>query len=74
MTRPSSRSGQGGGSARLLAGAAMLALVACAACGIPTTGGPTAIAKSDVPFHLLNPAPPTTVNSTLPPEVGVSEP
>lgn len=26
-----------------------------AACGIPTGGGPTAIAKADVPFHLLNP-------------------
>ena len=74
MTRPSSRSGQGGGSTRLLAGTATLVLVVCAACGIPTTGGPTAIAKSDVPFHLLNPVPPTTVNSTLPPEVGVSEP
>ena len=30
-------------------------------CGIPTDGTPTAIAKSDVPFHLLNPVTPTTL-------------
>ncbi|HEY4946711.1 MAG TPA: GerMN domain-containing protein [Acidimicrobiales bacterium] len=68
MTRPRSRSG------RLLAGAATLALVVSAACGIPTGGGPTVIAKADVPFHLLNPAPSTTISSAVPPEVGVSEP
>jgi hypothetical protein len=44
-----------------------------AACGIPTGGGPTAIAKSDVPFQLLNPSPTGTVTSTLPPSVAVPE-
>ena len=44
-----------------------------AACGIPTASSPSPIAKSDVPFHLLNP--PTTT-STVPgalPTVGVAE-
>ncbi len=42
-----------------------------AACGIPVGGGPTAIAKSDVPFHLLNP--PTASTETTAPAVGVPE-
>ncbi|MGA2837466.1 MAG: GerMN domain-containing protein [Acidimicrobiales bacterium] len=44
-----------------------------AACGIPTASAPTPIAKSDVPYHLLEP--PTT-NSSVPgsaPAVGVPE-
>ncbi len=41
-----------------------------AACGIPT-GGPTAIAKSDVPFHLLTPT--TSTTTTVSPTVGVPE-
>ncbi len=44
-----------------------------AACGIPTTGGPTAISKKDVPFHLLSPASSTTASSTLPRAVAVPE-
>ncbi len=53
-------------------GLAVLAVVvATAACGIPTTGGPTAIAKGDVPSNLLNPASPTTATSTIPPEAEV---
>ncbi len=44
------------------------------ACGIPTGGGPTAIARSDVPFHLLNPATTTTTSPGSPPAVGVPEP
>jgi spore germination protein GerM len=55
-------------------GLAVLAVVAVtAACGIPTTGGPTAIAKGDVPSNLLSPASPTTPTSTVPPEAEVSE-
>lgn len=54
----------------------LLALLAAAglslaACGIPTGGGPTAIAKADVPFHLLNP--PTASSETTTPSVRVAE-
>jgi spore germination protein GerM len=58
---------------RALAGLATLAAaVAIAACGIPTSGSPTAISKADVPFHLLNPVTPTTVAATVPPAVAVT--
>ncbi len=64
-----------GRSGRRLSRWYLVALVALpTACGIPTSGAPTAIAKANVPFHLLDPAPSTTVNSTVPPAVGVSEP
>ena len=56
--------------------AAGLVVVIClttAACGIPTTGGPTAISKKDVPFHLLSPASSPTASSTLPNAVAVPE-
>lgn len=55
-----------------LRGGAGLVLVALAlaACGIPT-GSPTAIAKADVPFHLLTPT--TTPTATTAPSVGVPE-
>jgi spore germination protein GerM len=57
---------------RALAGlCALVALGATAACGIPTNGTPTAIAKTDVPFHLLNPVTPTTVRPIQRPEVTV---
>jgi len=46
---------------------------AVTACGIPTASSPTAIAKSDVPYHLLNPASPSTTTSGTPPAVGVPE-
>jgi len=62
------------GSARAAAAVAVLVVaLVTAACGIPTGGGPTAIAKSDVPFQLLNPTPAGTVTSTLPPSVAVPE-
>jgi spore germination protein GerM len=48
-------------------------LVLTAACGIPTSGGPTAIAKADVPFDLLSPAGPSTATPTVPPAVTVPE-
>lgn len=50
-----------------------VAAVGLAACGIPTSASPTPIAKSDVPFHLLNPSTPTTVASTVPPAASVPE-
>ena len=46
--------------------AAVLVAGATAACGIPTSGTPTAIAKADVPFHLLNPVTPTTARPGRP--------
>jgi len=52
----------------------LLALVmTVTACGIPTSGGPTAIAKANVPLHLLNPTTPSTVAATIPPAVAVPE-
>jgi len=53
--------------------AVLAVMMAGTACGIPTSGGPTAIAKQDVPFNLLSPASPTTVTSTVPPDVAVPE-
>ena len=56
---------------------AHLAVVAMAlglaACGIPTAASPTPIAKSDVPYHLLNPPTTTTTLPGTPPAVGVPE-
>jgi spore germination protein GerM len=47
--------------------------VGLAACGIPTAAEPTPIAKSDVPYHLLNPPTTTTTLAGSPPAVGVAE-
>jgi len=47
--------------------------VGAAACGIPTSSGPTVIAKSDVPYHLLNPPTTTTTTPGTPPAVAVAE-
>lgn len=58
----------------LLVGIVVLLAVAVAACGIPTSGGPTAISKKDVPFQLLSPATPSTTESTVPATVLVPEP
>jgi len=44
-----------------------------AACGIPTASAPSPIAKSDVPYHLLDPPTTTTTAPGAPPAVGVSE-
>ncbi len=49
-------------------------MVTATACGIPTASAPTPIAKANLPVHLLNPAPPATVGSTIPQTVGVPEP
>ncbi len=43
------------------------------ACGIPTASSPSPIAKSDVPYHLLDPATTTTTVPGTPPAVGVPE-
>jgi spore germination protein GerM len=51
---------------------AVVALMS-AACGIPTASTPTPIAKSDVPYHLLNPPTTTTTVPGTPPAVGVAE-
>ena len=48
-------------------------MVVAAACGIPTAGAPTAIGKGNLPNHLLDPATPSTVSSTVPPAVAVPE-
>ncbi len=53
--------------------AAMASAAVLSACGIPTSAAPTAIAKADVPFHLLNPVTPSTVASTVPQAVAVPE-
>lgn len=52
---------------------ACAAALTTAACGIPTATGPTPIAKSDVPYHLLNPPTTTTTTPGTPPAVGVAE-
>jgi spore germination protein GerM len=58
----------------VLAGAGLAGLALClAACGIPTATTPTAIAKSDVPYHLLNPPATTTTLPGSTPAVGVAE-
>ncbi len=46
--------------------AVLVVAVAATACGIPVAKTPTAIAKSAVPFHLLDPVTPTTTATTLP--------
>ena len=55
-----------------------IAAVACAAlastaCGLPTANSPTAIARSAVPYHLLDPPTTTTTTPGTPPAVGVAE-
>lgn len=57
----------------LLGGVLVFFAVSTAACGIPTDGGPTAIGKKNVPFQLLNPASPSTTQSTAPATVTVAE-
>jgi spore germination protein GerM len=42
---------------------ALAATVVLASCGVPATPSPQAIAKSQVPFHLLAPEPPTTTTT-----------
>lgn len=51
----------------------MMAAVALTACGIPTASSPSPIAKSDVPYHLLNPPTTTTTAPGASPAVGVPE-
>jgi spore germination protein GerM len=49
----------------VVAGVLILVAVGTSACGIPTNGTPTAIAKTDVPFHLLSPVTSTTVHPVV---------
>ena len=51
----------------------MALAVAAAGCGIPTATAPTPIARSEVPYHLLNPPTTTTTAPGTPPAVGVAE-
>jgi spore germination protein GerM len=51
---------------RLAALAVVMLAVFAAGCAIPTQGSPSSIAASKVPFHLLNPHPPTTTTTTPP--------
>ncbi len=62
--------GRSRAAAAALIGVAALAL---SACGIPTASTPTPIARSDVPYHLLDPASTSTTGPGTPPAVGVSE-
>ncbi len=57
-----------------LCGLMVASALMAAACGIPTSGAPISIAKSDVPPHLINPVTPTTVNSPIPAGAAVPEP
>lgn len=50
-----------------------LAVLTLGACGIPTASSPSPIAKSDVPYHLLNPPTTTSTVPGAPPSVGVAE-
>ena len=60
--------------ARTRIGLALCAVVlGAAACGIPTATSPTPIAKSDVPYRLLDPPTTTTTSPGTPPAVGVAE-
>jgi len=51
----------------------VLAALVLTACGIPTASSPSPIAKSDVPYHLLDPPTTTTTVPGAPPAVGVAE-
>jgi hypothetical protein len=53
--------------------AVSLAAFALAACGIPTATSPSPIARSDVPYHLLDPPTTTTTSPGAAPAVGVAE-
>jgi hypothetical protein len=57
------------GTGLLLAASALVA----SACGIPTASSPTPIAKSDVPYRLLDPPTTTTTTPGSNPAVGVPE-
>ena len=48
-------------------------VITASACGIPTGGPPSAIAKDNVPRQLPSPVAPTTTNPAAPPAVSVPE-
>lgn len=58
-------------SRALAAMVAAAVALSVAGCGIPTASAPSPIAKSDVPYHLLNPPNTTTTSPGVPPAVGV---
>jgi len=77
MTRPvrghrSIRSVPAATQTRVCLALGVVVLVA-ASCGIPTASSPTPIARSDVPYRLLDPPTTTTTNPGSNPAVGVAE-
>ncbi len=58
---------------RVSSAALVCVAVGVGACGIPTANSPTAIARSAVPYHLLNPPTTTTTAPGTAPAVGVAE-
>ncbi len=71
MSRPSHPRSPRSARRAVVAVSVVVALVATG-CGIPIGRSPTAIAKADVPFHLLDPVTSTT-GPGLPPAVGLTE-
>lgn len=57
----------GGGRAGAVAVTLTCLAAALAGCGVPVDGSPTALAKSAVPFGLLQPSTPPTTTATPPP-------
>jgi hypothetical protein len=59
---------------RLVAVSAVVALggIGLAACGVPVSGTPAAIARHDVPFGLLAKSPPTSTTTTSPSDTGLT--
>lgn len=69
MTAPVRRSRK----ASFALGALALAVAALAGCGVPVDRGPTALSRTGVPFHLLDPSAPSTTTTTLTSPVEVPE-
>lgn len=55
----------------VLAGLMLALAVAAGGCAIPTQGQPSTIARSKVPFNLMDPHPPTTTTTTINPSTFV---
>lgn len=72
MTATSRPTGQALRSSALRMAALAVAATCLTACGIADTA-PAPISRRSVPFHLLDPTPPTTTTTTLPPAVAVPE-
>ena len=71
--RPSDPASAHGHRVRWMVAVAVVAVFGLAGCGIPVSGAAKAIPKSDVPFHLLDPATTSTTSPPVAPAVGVAE-